>query len=59
MPTLTNDKYKMRWQTNGEVEVNVEFNSVATSYDMNFTNKKYLPPPPPPQVFQLKNDRLK
>ena len=46
-------------QTNYEVEVNVEVNSVATSDDITITNEQYSPPPPPPQVFQFKKDKVK
>ena len=40
IPTLTTGKYKMGWQTNDEVEVNVDVNSVVTSDDITITNKE-------------------
>ena len=44
MPTLTADKYKIVWKMNGEMEVHVESNYVATSDDSTITNEQYLPP---------------
>ena len=60
IPTLTTDKYKMGQQTNDEVEVNFEVNSVATYDDSIITNTQYLPPPrPTPHVFQLNKAKVK
>ena len=59
IPTLTTDEYKMGQQTNDEVEVNVEVDSIATSYDSTITNDHYPPPPPPPHVFQLNKSKVK
>ena len=49
----------MRRKRNDEVEVNVEFNSVATSDDITITNEQYPPPTPHTQAFQLNKDNVK
>ena len=56
---MTIDEYKTGRQTNYEVEVNVEVNSVATSNDSTISNEKYSPSPPPTQLFQLNKARVK
>ena len=56
---MTIDEYKTGRQTNYEVEVNVEVNSVATSNDSTISNENYSPSPPPTQLFQLNKAKVK